>query len=163
MPLRIVVLGNIACEPYPGIAWQAMQYAVGFRQLGHDAYYFETSSSWPYDPIRKSRVNTSGYAVSYLAQVAEMFGFSDRWAYRRSYGDKAWFGLDRESAEELLEHASRVFKVHRSTKTHDTARGACNRLDPIVPRGQQCAEVKWLATDGLSSAHGVLLQGLSAS
>jgi len=93
-----------------------MQYAVGFRQLGHDAYYFETSSSWPYDPIRKSRVNTSGYAVSYLAQVAEMFGFSDRWAYRRSYGDKAWFGLDRESAEELLAHADVVFSITGSTR-----------------------------------------------
>jgi hypothetical protein len=115
-PLRIVVLGNIGCEPYPGIAWQAMQYAVGFRRLGHDAYYFETSSSWPYDPIRKTRVNTSGYAVSYLAQVAEMFGFGDRWAYRRSYGDKAWFGLDRESAEELLAHADVVFSITGSTR-----------------------------------------------
>jgi hypothetical protein len=115
-PLRIVVLGNIGCEPYPGIAWQAMQYTVGFRRLGHDAYYFETSSSWPYDPIRKTRVNTSGYAVSYLAQVAEMFGFGDRWAYRRSYGDKAWFGLDRESAEELLAHADVVFSITGSTR-----------------------------------------------
>ncbi len=115
-PLRIVVLGNIASEPFPGIAWQAMQYAVGFRRLGHDAYYFETSSSWPYDPIRKTRVNTSGYAISYLAQVAEMFGFSDRWAYRRSYGDKAWFGLDRESAEELLAHADVVFSITGSTR-----------------------------------------------
>src|SRR5206468_3932103 len=35
MPLHIVVLGNIACEPYPGIAWQAMQYAVGFQRLAH--------------------------------------------------------------------------------------------------------------------------------
>jgi len=116
MPLRIVVLGNIACEPYPGIAWQAMQYAVGFQRLGHDAFYFETSSSWPYDPVQRSRVNTSGYAVSYLAQVAEMFGFSNRWAYRRSYGDKAWFGLDRESAEELLAHADLVFSITGSTR-----------------------------------------------
>src|SRR5258708_31920291 len=115
-PLRIVVLGNIACEPFPGITWQAMQYAVGFRRLGHDAYYFETSSSWPYDPIRNARVNTSGYAVSYLAQVAEMFGFSGRWAYRRSYGDKAWFGMDREPAEELLAHADVVLSITGSTR-----------------------------------------------
>jgi YHS domain-containing protein len=93
-----------------------MQYAVGFQRLGHDAYYFETSSSWPYDPIRKTRVNTSEYAVSYLAQVAETFGLSDRWAYRRSYGDKAWLGLDRESAEELLAHADIVFSITGSTR-----------------------------------------------
>src|SRR5260370_35376999 len=116
MPLRIVVLGNIACEPYPGIAWEAMQYAVGFQRLGHDAFYFEASYSWPYDPVRQSRVNISEYPVSYLAQVAEMFGFSDRWAYRRSYGDKAWFGLDRESAEELLANADVVFNITGSTR-----------------------------------------------
>src|SRR5438132_14137465 len=45
-----------------------------------------------------------------------MFGFSDRWAYRRSYGDKAWFGLDRESAEELLAHADFVFSITGSTR-----------------------------------------------
>jgi len=115
-PLRIVVLGNIAGEPYPGMAWQAMQYAVGFQRLGHDAFYFETSSSWPYHPIQQARVNTSEYAVTYLAQVAEMFGFAGRWAYRRSYGDKAWFGMDREPAEELLAHADIVFSITGSTR-----------------------------------------------
>ncbi len=114
--LRIVVLGNIACEPYPGMAWQAMQYALGFQRLGYDVYYFETSSSWPYDPIQKMRVSNSEYALSYLAQVAEMFGFGHRWAYRRSYGDKAWFGLERESAEELLAHADVVLNITGSTR-----------------------------------------------
>jgi hypothetical protein len=115
-PLRIVVLGNIACEPYPGIAWQVMHYAVGLRRLGHDVYYFETSSSWPYDPIRTSRVNDSEYAVPYLAQVADNFGFGDRWAYRRSYGDKSWFGLDRAPAEELLAEADAVLSITGSTR-----------------------------------------------
>lgn len=114
--LRIVVVGNIACEPYPGTAWQAMQYAVGLRRLGHDVYYFETSSSWPYDPIRASRVNDSGYALAYLAQVAENFGLTDRWAYRRSYGDKAWFGRDSTSAEQFLAQADVVLSVTGSTR-----------------------------------------------
>src|SRR5256886_2535539 len=48
--------------------------------------------------------------------VAEVFGLSNRWAYRRSYGDKAWFGLDRESAEELLAHADVVFSITGSTR-----------------------------------------------
>jgi len=115
-PPRIVVLGNIAGEPFPGIAWQAMQYAVGLQRLGCDAYYFETSSSWPYDPIRNARVNTSEYAISYLAQVTKNFGFGNRWAYRRSYGDKAWFGLDRGAGEELLAHADAVLSITGSTR-----------------------------------------------
>jgi len=92
-----------------------MQYAVGFRRLGHDSYYFETSSSWPYDPIRKSRVNTSGYAVSYMAQVAEMFRIKRPLGLSEKLWDKAWFGLDRESAEELLAEADVVFSITGST------------------------------------------------
>ena len=115
-PLRLVVLGNIASEPYPGVAWQAMQYAEGFRRLGHDVYYFETSSTWPYDPIRASRVNDSQYAVAWLAHVAELFGLAGHWAYRRSYGDKAWFGMDAGTAQDLLEHSSAVLSITGSTR-----------------------------------------------
>src|SRR5690349_22885053 len=55
-------------------------YTTLFRsRLGHAAYYFETSSSWPYDPIRASRAADSKYALAYLAKVAEDFGLADRW------------------------------------------------------------------------------------
>ena len=116
MPLLLIVLGNVGSEPYPGIAWQAMQYAAGLRRLGHEVYYFETSSAWPYDPLRASRVSTSDHAVSWVAEVAECFGFGGHWAYRRSYGDKAWFGLDRLKAENLLAHADAVLSITGSTR-----------------------------------------------
>ena len=80
-----------------------MQIAAGLCRLGHDAYYFETSSNWPYDPIRNTNVGDSDYALPYLERVAaEAFGLEDRWAYRRSYVGQAWFGLSRSKAEELL-------------------------------------------------------------
>ena len=37
--------------------------AAGLVRLGHDAYYVETTSSWPYDPQRGTRVCDSDYAV----------------------------------------------------------------------------------------------------
>lgn len=114
--LHLIVLGNLGCEPFPGVAWQAMQYAIGLRRLGVDVYYFETSSAWPYDPVREARVNDSTHALSYLNEVASHFGFGDRWAYRRSYSDKAWFGLDRKAAEELLAHADAVLSITGSTR-----------------------------------------------
>jgi hypothetical protein len=113
---RIVVVGTLASDPYAGMAWMHMQIVVGLRRLGHDVYYFETTSSWPYDPIRRTRVRDSAYSVDYLARVAESFGVGDRWAYRRSYGDKAWFGLDRNHAEELLAHADVVLNVAGATR-----------------------------------------------
>jgi hypothetical protein len=113
---RIAVVGTVASNPYAGMALQKMQFAVGLRRLGHDAYYFETTSSWPYDPIRRSRVCNSDYALPYLARICESFGLSDRWAYRRSYSDKEWFGLSRVKAEELLAHADAVLSVTGATR-----------------------------------------------
>jgi hypothetical protein len=93
-----------------------MQIAVGLLRLGHDVYYIEGTSTWPYDPIRQMKVNDSKYAVPYLARVAEGFGLGDRWAFRRSYSDKRWFGMSRTKAEELLEKADAVFNVAGATR-----------------------------------------------
>ncbi len=93
-----------------------MQIAAGLRRLGHNVYYFETTSAWPYDPIRAAPVKDSDYALPYLKRVAEGFGLGDRWAYRRSYTDKAWFGLSRTKAEELLAHADAVLNVAGATR-----------------------------------------------
>lgn len=115
-PRSIVVVGTLASNPYAGMAWMHMQIVAGLRRLGHDVYYFETTSAWPYDPTRQSRVCDSDYAVQYLARVAETFGLADRWAYRRSYSDKQWFGLSHQRAEDLLANADVVFNIAGATR-----------------------------------------------
>ncbi len=115
-PLRLVVVGTLASNPYAGMAWMHMQITAGLRRLGHDAYYFETTSTWPYDPLRQTAVCDSEYALPYLKRVAEGFGLGGRWAYRRSYSDKAWFGMERARAEELLAHADAVLNVSGATR-----------------------------------------------
>jgi hypothetical protein len=114
--LRLVVVGTLASNPYAGMAWMHMQIAGGLHRLGHDVYYFETTSTWPYDPVRGSMVQDSQYALPYLAKVADGFGLSGRWAYRRSYSDKEWFGLSRCRAEELLATADVVLNVAGATR-----------------------------------------------
>ena len=114
-PLRLVVVGTVASSPYAGMAWMHMQLAVGLRRLGHDVYYIEATSVWPYDPFRGMKVDDSDYAVPYLAGVAESFDFRDRWAYRRSFSDKEWLGMPRQKAEDLLAHADAVFDIAGAT------------------------------------------------
>jgi hypothetical protein len=113
---RIIVVGVVAGNPYAGMAWMHMQITAGLCRLGHDAYYFETTSKWPYDPIRNTKVSDSDYALPYLARVSKSFGLEHRWAYRRSYSDKAWFGLSGSKAEELLAHADAVLNVAGATR-----------------------------------------------
>ena len=91
-PLRIVVVGTLASNPYAGMAWMHMQITAGLHRLGHDAYYFETTSTWPYDPVRQMKVCDSEYSVPYLARVAESFGLSGRCigqAARKFHQEKA--------------------------------------------------------------------------
>src|ERR1700674_5021192 len=114
-PCTIVVLGTMATDPYAGMAWMHMQIAAGLRRLGHNVYYMEVTSNWPFDPARKRRVDDSNYALPYVARVAESFGLRDRWAYRRSYLDSEWFGLSRRAAEDLLRDADAVLNVSGST------------------------------------------------
>jgi hypothetical protein len=113
---RLVVVGTMASEPYAGMAWMNMQIVAGLRRLGHDAYYFETTSAWPYDPIRGTRVCDSEFTVSYLVGVAGRFGLDDRVAYRRSYSDKQWFGLSASVATDVLQSADAVFNVAGATR-----------------------------------------------
>jgi hypothetical protein len=118
-PRCLIVVGTLASNPYAGMAWMHMQIAVGLRRLGHDAYYFETTSTWPYDPVRQAKVCDSDYSVPYLARVAESFGLADRWAYRRSYSDKEWIGIDGDRARELLKSADAVFNVTGATRLQE--------------------------------------------
>ena len=118
-PRRIVVVGTLASNPYAGMAWMHMQITAGLRRLGHDAYYFEVTSNWPYDPVRHSKVGDSDYALPYLARVSKSFGLENHWAYRRSYADNEWFGLSRTKAEELLAHADAVLNVAGASRFRD--------------------------------------------
>jgi hypothetical protein len=98
------------------MAWMHMQITVGLQRLGHDVYYFETTSNWPVDPVRMAQVNDSTYALPYLERLAASFGLDGKWAYCRSYGDKEWFGLPRSRAEELLAGADAVINVTGATR-----------------------------------------------
>ncbi|MFC1776783.1 hypothetical protein ACFL3I_05525 [Pseudomonadota bacterium] len=110
-PKTIVVVGTLANDPYAGMAWMTMQITTGLRRLGHDVYYFEITSTWPYDPIRRRRVCDSNYSVPYLKRVLSNFGLENRWAYRQSFSDKSWFGLPEARAEDLLAKADVVFNI----------------------------------------------------
>lgn len=49
-PLRLIVLGIMGRTPFAGVALESLHYLEGFRRLGHDVYYVEDTTEWPYDP-----------------------------------------------------------------------------------------------------------------
>lgn len=108
---NLVVLGSMASNPYAGMAWMHAQFVIGLMRLGHEVTYMETTSSWPYDPLRQYKVCDSEYAVPYLDRVAREFGMSENWAYRRSYSDGVWLGPRADRADDLLLQADAVLNI----------------------------------------------------
>ena len=135
-PLNIVVVGTLASDPYAGMAWMHMQIVLGFLRLGHNAYYFEITSTWPHNPELGMRVDNTDYTIPYLKKIAKRLGISDRWAYRCSFSkNKEWIGLNKIEAENLLANADFVFNVSAATRFEEeglkTGRLVYYGTDPV--------------------------------
>jgi hypothetical protein len=79
--LAIVVLGILGRSPFAGVAWQGLHYLEGFRRLGHDVWYVEDTSDWPFDVERNSVTDDPRYTLDYLQRLMSWAGFGDHWAY----------------------------------------------------------------------------------
>ena len=114
--LNIVVAGTLASDPYAGMAWMHMQIILGLTRLGHNVYYYEITSTWPYNPILQTRVENTDYSIPYLKKIFTDFGVEGRWAYRSSFSNNEWHGLSKPKAEGFLANADLVFNVSGSTR-----------------------------------------------
>jgi hypothetical protein len=112
---RIAVLGTMGNVPYAGMAWMHGQFLRGLANLGHDVFYVETTTAWPYHPLDLTTTSDPTYALAYLARVMDYFGLKDHWAYRPAYVERTWRGPLASSAEELLRSADAVLNITGST------------------------------------------------
>jgi len=87
-----------------GVVWQALQYLIGFRQLGHDVYYVEDYGAPPYDPRVKGLVADPAYNVATLQHALARFDLADRWVYWDS-GSDTYFGLSESRVRDLYARA----------------------------------------------------------
>jgi hypothetical protein len=110
----ILVLHLAGQYPLAGVVWQALQYLVGLRQLGHDVYYVEDSGAPPYDPRVKSIVTDPTYNVTCLKRTLEGFGFADCWAYWDMESD-SYYGLSRPQLQALYAKADVIVNLCGAT------------------------------------------------
>ena len=48
--LRLVVMGMMGRSPFGGQAWLTLNWLLALTGLGHDVWYVEDDTVWPYDP-----------------------------------------------------------------------------------------------------------------
>ena len=89
--MRIVVTGLIGQYAFGGVTWDYIQYALGFRALGHEVWYLEDTGAWAYDPVAQQPSADCSRNTAYLAKVMSDFDMGDRWIYRNA-ADGSWHG-----------------------------------------------------------------------
>src|SRR5215472_4251816 len=80
--LKIAVLGMMGRSPFGGQTWLYLNWLRGLQQLGHDVWYVEDDTVWPYDPVKNAVTDDCSYAVRHVSHCLNQIDLPDRWAFR---------------------------------------------------------------------------------
>lgn len=134
--LRIVVLGMMGRCPFGGQTWLYLNWLRGLHRLGHDVWYVEDDTVWPYDPRGNTITDDCSYAVSHIARCMEGVGIRGRWAFRLADRADACWGLSSEKLDELYRGCDVLLNVVGATDLRDEQLAAPLRVyvecDPVT-------------------------------
>jgi hypothetical protein len=109
--LRLVVLGMMGRCPWGGQTWLYLNWLRGLAGLGHDVWYVEDDTVWPYDPERDAVTDDCRYAVRHIAASLERVGLADRWAFRLADRAGACWGRSPAELAELYRSCDALLNV----------------------------------------------------
>jgi hypothetical protein len=112
---RIVVTGFVGLFPFGGVAWDYVQYVLGFAALGWDAIYLEDTGAWP---VYQDGYQDCSLNVAHIAATMERFGLADRWAYRDAISGEC-FGLSNSALREFCRTADVFLNLSCSAMLRD--------------------------------------------
>lgn len=116
--MRIIVGAVLSLPPYtPGMIWNRMQYAVGFRQLGHDVYYVEeVEPHWCLDASGKTCALEDSVNRRWFEAVMDQFGFEGR-ACQLYNGGEATSGLSLDNLAAVCRGTDVLLNIAGHVKT----------------------------------------------
>lgn len=135
--LRLVILGMMGRCPYGGQTWLYLGWVRALARAGHEVWYVEDDTVWPYDPTLWSKTDDCSYAVRHISSCMERIGAGDRWAYRAAYkpGGEC-HGLTSAGLDELYRTCDALLNVCGATELRDPHMVARRRIyvetDPVT-------------------------------
>lgn len=123
-PIAICV-GGIGKLPYGGLTMHYVHYVLGLQELGYRVHYVERQNRplETYDPTADAMTDRPDFAIRYLSEVAERYGFADRWSFIDRTG--ACHGVGWGPLRAALDEADFLLTVVDPTWFDDLAR--CGR------------------------------------
>lgn len=133
--LRVVALGMMGRMPWAGPTWACLNWLRSFQRLGHEVWYVEDDTAWPYDPERQTVTDDCRYAVRHIARCLADIGLGGQWAYRLPQREEACWGLSSQALDELYRSCDALFNVEWSTRLREEQLAAPLRVmlqsDPV--------------------------------
>jgi len=77
--LRVVVLGIMGRCPFGGQTWLYLNWLRGLSRLGHEVWYVEDDTVWPYHPGLNCVTDDCSYAIGHIRDSMQRVGRADRW------------------------------------------------------------------------------------
>jgi hypothetical protein len=112
---QIVVLGMMGRSPFGGQTWLYLNWLSGLHRLGHDVWYVEDDSVWPYDPIKDSITDDCHYAVNHISNCMQRIGLKNKWAFRLVGRKGACWGLSEQQLDDLYSSCNVLLNIVGAT------------------------------------------------
>jgi glycosyltransferase involved in cell wall biosynthesis len=134
--LRLVILGMMGRSPFGGQTWLYLNWIRAFSRLGHEVYYIEDDTVWPYDPEQNTVTDDCSYAAKHIANCMRRIGLPDRWAFRLADREDACWGISARGLEELYRSCDALLNVVGATDLREEHLVAPLRVyvqtDPVI-------------------------------
>jgi len=134
--LRLVVLGMMGRCPYGGQTWLYLNWLRGLAANGHEVWYVEDDSVWPYDPQQNTVTDDCRYAVRHIGSCLERVGLGGMWAYRLVGKEGACWGRTSAELDELYRSCDVLLNVVGATDLREAQLRAKHRVyvetDPVT-------------------------------
>jgi hypothetical protein len=113
------MLGTMAHIPFGGHVWVHLNWLRGFHCLGHEVWYVEDDSTWPFDPEQNSLTEDCVYARRNIPRWLEGAGLPPRWAFRLTRGQEVCWGLTEVELVELYRSCDLLINMAGATQLHE--------------------------------------------
>ena len=134
--LRLVVLGMMGRCPFGGQTWLYLNWLRGLQRLGHEVWYVEDDTVWPYDPIQETVTDDCSYAVGHISRCMDRIGLRDHWAFRLADRRGACWGLSEMQLNKLYRSCDALLNIVGGTDLREEHLAAPFRVyvetDPVV-------------------------------